>query len=348
MLSPTGGRQGHLSSPQRLNLPQQRQCWAQGTSRPAAGSQPTTPPQPQAPRTPPHARTVPPPVPPRRGASLAGRPNLGALRGVQLTRHWACPTSWAASGVTTQPGHVTHLCGDNWGSPRRTGCSEAPGPATPASVCVREPHPRGPRGPQVCAGHCRVPPAPRGSHQPGPAPGWPSQRRSDVSEHPERARRRAEAQAAARAASGGGRKGGAQGADPRGLQQPTRTSPPDQRSATSRQRLQAGHGGSVCPTESREKPQITPPAPRATGLPLSQPQLPPRCNKGVGIRPERSLPSPPAPLHPRDLLFLPSTGALFRPRFWASWTVRQHPRCWPRGCPWQTGSGAASLSLQLS
>lgn len=28
------------------------------------------------------------------------------------------------------------------------------------------------------------------------------------------------------------------------------------------------------------------------------------------MRPERSLASPPAPLHPRDLLFLPSTGAL--------------------------------------
>lgn len=66
----------------------------------------------------------------------------------------------------------------------------------------------------------------------------------------------------------GGQKRGARGG-PGGLKQLTRASLPDQRSATSRQRLQAGHGGSVYPTESREKPQITPPAPRATGLPPS-------------------------------------------------------------------------------
>ena len=64
--------------------------------------------------------------------------------------------------------------------------------------------------------------------------------------------------------------------------------------------------------------------------------------------PEMSLPSPPAPLHPRDLLFLPSTGALVQTLLLGLLASPATPKMLAQGSPLADGLWGSLLSLQLS
>ncbi|XP_029059323.1 vegetative cell wall protein gp1-like [Monodon monoceros] len=88
-----GLQRGSQPSPSHRCKPRPLSCGWWSAVTPSSSSDAEVPPQ--APRTPPHARTVPPPVPAHRWQE---DPTSAPSERVQLTRRWACPTSWVASG----------------------------------------------------------------------------------------------------------------------------------------------------------------------------------------------------------------------------------------------------------